>query len=706
MDTSPTNSSFASASSVKFPLQHGVHGFLYALVIFLGAFLLFAIQPMAGKHILPFFGGSSSVWATSLLFFTTVLFLGYLYVYLLTRQERQRQIFIHAAVLGISVLFGLWSFFSGAYGVASHADVENPSAGVLFVLAFSIGVPFFLLSTTGPLLQFWYALTRNREPYHLYALSNVASFAALLSYPFFVEPVFSLRLQDSLWFLLFLVYAATHTFIAFHFFGIHHEGMQRKAENVGRRKAFLWTALAALPSFLLVSTTTQITQVVAPVPLLWIVPLALYLLSFVLAFKGWGSSIWVALLFLASAILAYIYTTGEYSGLVMQVASHLILLFFCGLYAHGAIYRSRPHAESSPLFYVLLSLGGAVGALAATLLPPLLFPDYWEFTIGLAVAGAVAVAGLPLAFFPRIFDERMVRATKVGLTLSILMLCFRAVGGLSDTPEISSRNFYGNTRVVFAQEATRLMHGSTLHGLQLTNNEDSFLPTTYYTPSSGIGRAMRYEQTHASGAPLRIGVLGLGTGSIAAYCRDRDTFVFYEIDRRIQTIATSYFSYVPRCKGSEVRIGDGRILLEQERERGEKGAYDMIVVDAFSDDTIPVHLMTLEAFELYAAHLKDTESILAVHVSNRYLDLPPVVLRLAADLGFNAMVVRDDGESNEAGSGSVWVLLTQDADVFHSIAFANTDSEPPPPAEKAWRDDYSAIAPVIDVPLPWANFEW
>ena len=677
--------------------------FLYAFTIFLGAFLLFAIQPIAGKHILPYFGGSSSVWATSLLFFTSALFLGYLYVYVLTKYARKTQLIVHGCITSVAALFVVRWFFSGAYTAARGVEIADPSLGVLLVLAFSIGIPYFLLATTGPLLQYWFGVSQKREPYALYALSNVGSFAALISYPFLIEPIFPLYVQDNAWALIFFAYAVLVTLIAYSFFrtGEDAEVQSNEPRFIPYHRYLLWIGYASLPSFLLVATTTHITQVIAPVPLLWIAPLSIYLISFVLAFRGWGQSILVPLFFLGAAIFAYSKTPASYEDLALQVVAHLVLLFFCGLYCHGQLYRMRPEAKQSPLFYLFLSLGGAVGCLAATLLPPLLFPDYWEFTIGLALAGALAVVALPIAYFPRIFDRRMVFAAKIGLTLSIIILCFRFLGVESSIPEISSRNFYGNAKVSFTDGAVRLMHGTTLHGLQFTSREDSYLPTTYYSPSSGVGRAIRFEENAIPNRGMRVGVVGLGTGTMAAYCRPNDTYVFYEIDARIHSIATSYFSYVPRCKGAEVRIGDARILLEEERARGENGEFDVLVIDAFSDDTIPVHLLTLEAFGTYATHLRGPESILAVHVSNRYLVLSPVVLRLAAELGLNAMVVRDSGENSAGGSGSEWVLLTKDADVFRSVTFANADSAPPAVADTIWRDDYSALFPVLNVPLPW-----
>ena len=454
---------------------------------------------------------------------------------------------------------------------------------------------------------------------------------------------------------------------------------------------------------MLVATTTHITQTIAPVPLLWIVPLAMYLATFAVAFRGWGESLYIPLLFLFSAVAAYWYTPSAYEDLVIQTGTYLALLFFCGLACHALLYRMRPPAEFSPDFYVFLSLGGALGTLSASILPPLVFSDYWEFPLGLALSAAFATLILPKTFFPRILDTHAISITKAFFLVLVFSLLVRHLMPQETIPSISMRNFYGNTKVIFESDVISLMHGTTLHGMQYAHAEDARLPTTYYTPSSGIGRAILFEQEVRGSKDVRVGTIGLGTGSIAAYCRPDDAYVFYEIDSRIEGIARSYFSYLSHCKDSEVRIGDGRLLLEAERTEGDSGEYDVFAVDAFSDDTIPVHLLTLEAFETYLSRLRSSKSILAIHISNRYLDLGPIVFRIAAELGVNAMIVSDSGESYPGGSYSSWVVLTRDLDVLRSVNFANTDSFVPEPAPYAWTDDYSSLVPVLDIPKPWED---
>ncbi len=672
---------------------------LYGAAVFLGAFLLFFIQPVAGKQLLPFFGGSSSVWAVSLLFFTGMLFLGYAYVYALTFLSRRRQIAVHLFVVGSAVLAGLFFFVSDSFLLFYDPVQSAPALSVLVALILWIGAPYFLLATTGPLMQHWYSAS-GKEPYALYALSNAASLGALLVYPFVVEPIVSLHSQQNMWAFLFVVYGVVCALIA-----LFHYSRERETEialpSASLQEGALWVLLAALPAFLLVATTTHVSQTIAPFPLLWIVPLVLYLASFIIAFKGWARSIFTPFLFFVSAIVAWWFTPTSYGDIVYQVVSYLVFLFLSALTCHALLYRARPPASSLSLFYLLLSLGGALGALAGGILAPLMFDNFWEFPLGLFIAGVFAAWILPDAFFPRILNAWGITAAKV---LFLVVATTTFINFLSEddsTPTLSSRNFYGNAQVVFDTDSTSLMHGNTLHGMQFAQSGDALLPTTYYAPGSGVGRAMLYERERRGSKEMRVGVVGLGTGTIAAYCRPQDTYVFYEIDARIETIARSYFGYVPRCEGAEVRLGDGRILLERERISKDAGAYDLLAIDAFSDDTIPVHLLTLEAFDLYAGHLRDEKSILAIHISNRYLDLAPVVFRAAAEIGFNAMLVSDSGDEDVGGSASSWVLLTKSSDIFSQVAFEGANSEPPLALSRPWTDDYSSIFPVLDVPLPW-----
>ena len=675
---------------------------LSAVTVFLGAFLIFAIQPIAGKQLLPYFGGSSSVWATSLLFFTSTLFLGYLYVYVITKFSPLMQRTVHLCLIASAGFFVLaLSIFSDGLLVLPNIEGE-PFLSVLMVLALSIGIPYFLLSTTAPLIQYWYGVSKGKEPYSLYALSNAASLLALLSYPFVIEPFIQLRLQRGAWAALFLVYAAVCVAGVFSIASVRRQAVvfRKNARAPGFRVIVLWILLAALPSFLLVTTTTEITQRIAAVPLLWIVPLAIYLITFIIAFGARGRSIFTPLLLLVSSCVAWWFLSAGYDKVAQQILSYLALLFFCGLLCHVFLYRMRPKVGSLPLFYLFLSLGGAVGVLAAGIIAPLVFRDFWEFPLSVAISCALAICMLPVSFFPRILDMRSILITKLVLVFFAMSAFFLLILKNEGMPSIATRNFYGNARVVFGPNAVSLMHGTTLHGMQFAGKANAQLPTTYYTPGSGIGRALIYARDN-HGKGINVGVVGLGTGTIAAYCAPGDRYVFYEIDSRIEQIARSYFSYLSGCEGSEVKIGDGRILLESEQGSVMKEGYDVLAVDAFSDDTIPTHLLTVEAFEAYAERLRSLKSLLVIHLSNRYLNLAPLVFRVAAEIGFNAMLVQDGGGSSLGGTPSAWMVLSKDAAVFQSTIFANTNSSFPDPIARAWTDDYSSLIPVLDISMPW-----
>lgn len=698
----------------------GVHkrmtGFvLNASTIFLSAFLLFAVQPILGKYLLPWFGGSSSVWAVSLLFFTTMLFVGYLYVYVLTRYVGRLQPFIHLGVVGVVFVATLYSlitlhvlFPSLAWLALSHID---PSTAVLMALFVTIGGPYFLLSTTGPLLQYWQGVSSQREPYALYALSNIASLLALISYPILIEPYLPLHVQQSFWGWLFLIYIIALAVYCIHIIstGVLHKrkvtAEDMDTATVSGISIVGWIALAALPAFLLVSTTTQITHTIAPVPLLWIIPLTLYLVTLILAFAGFGQSKYMALLLLASAYFAYLYTTASQLDILIQFASYLLLLFVCGLTLHAKLYSLRPHVARLPLFYLTIAFGGMIGTLLASIVAPLVFTQLWEFPIGVALAAVCAGFLLPDALFPRLFNADKILLARIVFVFVVTVLLSQILFFDTGVPSITSRNFYGYeaVRFDFANGVVELVNGTTLHGLQFMDKKVALLPSTYYVPTSGVGRAMTYEESLHPVRGLKVGVVGLGTGSMAAYCRTNDTYVFYEIDPRIETIARTYFSYLANCKGSVVREGDARLLLQQEKDDGKTGDYDLLVLDAFSDDTIPVHLLTLQAFELYRSHLHSDSSIIAVHISNRYLNLAPIVIRLAAQTNMSATIVMDTGASSPRGSASEWVLLSPNETTFQSKDFVTKYPIKPEASNDIWTDDYTSLWPVLNFPAPWRN---
>jgi len=677
---------------------------LYGTAIFFSAFLLFSIQPMATKHLLPAFGGSSSVWATSLLFFTGMLFAGYTYVYCLTSLGQRLQIRVHAAILAFSVLAIVGLLATNYAGYVSLDAImrlsSEPVLGILSVLAVSIGVPYLILSTTGPLFQYWYGTLRGTEPYSLYAISNAGSFLALAAYPFVVEQFLPLPTQEISWMGAYLVYIVLSTVVLYSASRIEKAvpSSQSQKSRVRWCNAAIWVGFAALPSFLLVSTTTVITQTIAPIPLLWVVPLSLYLITFICAFAGFGRSPLIPLITLIAAIAASRYTPASVNEAVPQTASYLAVLFFSGLFCHSELYRLRPPAANLPLFYLLLSLGGMLGVFLASIVPPLLFDDFIEFPIGLLIVTLLVIWRIPSSLFPRIMSDSSILFTR------IICLVVAAIFGVSllqteNAPgTVASRNFYGTAKVVFSGDVTMLFHGSTPHGFQPVDPKRAHEPTAYYVAESGVGRAIRFEQQLHKDAGIRVGVIGLGTGSIAGHCRTNDAYVFYEIDTRIEEIARTHFTYLSFCNNSDVRIGDGRLQLERELSSRGSAQYDVLVADAFTDDSIPVHLLTLEAVRTYRAHLRSPQGIIAIHTSNRYLELPPVIIRIANELGLNWKVVTTTINPDTYTSTSEWVLLAEDARVLESDLFVDaTPWQAPENKSPLWTDLYTSLFSVIDL---------
>ncbi len=645
----------------------------YALTIALSSFLIFLIEPLAGKSLLPHFGGAASVWSACLVFFTGALFAGYAYAALLVRTLPRMQFLAHGAVVAFAFVWMVLGSTESAWG---------GEWGVLGSLVGAYGPQFLLLSATAPLVQQWYA-RRFGEPYRLYALSNAASFLGLLAFPFVLEPWLPLSVVLGLSRILFCVFALLVLYLAW--VQARARADDIRGAEVDRRHIATWIALAALPTALLSSTTTQLTQVIAPVPLLWIVPLALYLLSFVLAFGGFRITPWLATGVLASSIVAYAITPARAELAPLQLAAYLALLFGTAWICHGHLYASRPAPQGLTSFYLATSLGGLIGTLSIAFAAPLVFSDYLEFPILVGCAALVALWSVR-ANLPRAIIAACALVILGGTTT---FLAGRPLVDVRAQDRTLLRDFYGVKTVGRTEAGNFLLHGRTLHGLQLAG-ASSTEPQVYYSPLSGVGRAL--SALRAREGQLRVAVIGLGTGTLAAYCAPQDTFAFFEIDPQVATLARDDFSYLSQCPAETVAIGDGRMLLGGV-PAGE--TFDLIAVDAFDSDAIPLHLLTREAFSLYASRLARADSIIALHVSNRYLDLPPVVIRTAADAGLASMVVRDYGRAGTLDAPTTWVLLARDSRVFTDPAFAGADTTPIVPARRGWTDDFSSILSSI-----------
>ncbi len=669
----------------------------YSATIFLSAFLLFQIQPMIARYLLPFFGGAVSVWAASLVFFTSVLFLGYTYAFALSGLSKRIQVRVHAALLMLAALFSLLTLIAGSYpSITWVFDATSaPSNQVLLALLVCIGIPYFLLSTTGPLLQHWYSRETGKEPYHLYALSNAGSLIALGTYPFVIEPLIGLSNQQMVWSALFLACVGLIGFVAYRHRGaVQSEPTSAPAEHIPLTRIALWLTLSALPAAMLVATTTRITQTLTPFPFLWIIPLALYLLSFICAFRGWGGRGLTPFALIIAALASYAYLDWSFATTSYQLLANLSLFFLGALYCHALLYQARPQATLSSFFYFWTSLGGAVGTLLVTLIAPLVFVDVLEFSLGMGVLAAIAIGTFPAMTYVRDEFTRGTVVIKGALLVGVIIFATQYVSSLEDTALESSRNFFGVVHVYDYGMMRSLQHGTTMHGSQFTDPERTRQATSYYSPTSGVGRAIINARASRNMEPISVGVVGLGAGTLAAYCEKGDVFTFYEIDERIGRIANEYFSYLSECERASIVYGDGRLSLSNEFEKGKKGNYDVLAIDAFSDDTIPVHLLTKEAVELYMTHVRTPESVLAIHTSNRFFELSPIVMRIAVELGLSAMVIMDNPETDGA-TLSQWVLLTRDAAALQKQIFSEGATEPPYPSA-LWTDDYANVFAALD----------
>ena len=665
---------------------------LYAGTIFLSSFLLFLVQPLIARLILPWFGGSAAVWTTCMLFFQALLLAGYAYAHLLVRFRRYERL-VHSALL----LAALATLPVAPQEIWKPIGTEEPVSQILLLLTASVGLPYFLLAATSPLLQAWFARARPGEnPYRLFAVSNLASLIALVGYPFLVEPNLGGAEQVTLWSWLFVAFVTFCVAVAWLTPGGEAPQAAAAEESLPSRKTdvAMWLALSATGSVLLLAVTNHLTQNVAAVPLLWLAPLTLYLATFIIAFEGkdWyrPERLWAVLL-AAIAVMGWLIVDGEFDfDLAVQLGVFLPGLFLGCLFCHGELYRLRPAPGRLTAFYLAVSAGGAFGGVLVAVVAPLAFDGYYE--LGISLAALALLAAVRFAGVGRIARYASL-AVLFGITACAAYDSFRYQRDVL----VATRSFYGVLRVkefgVPGDEShlRRLVHGAIMHGEQYLHDSQRRMLTTYYHENSGIGAAIR----SLGEAPARVGVVGLGTGTIAAYGRAGDVYRFYEIDARVMSVALHQFTYLGDSAAKvELALGDARLVLEREPPR----RFDVLAVDAFSSDAIPVHLITREALEVYLRHVKP-DGIVAFHVSNRFLDLVPVVARLARSQGVHAVLVRDDPEDEEGSNRSRtdWVLVSRDAATLKrkSIAERGAVEAEDRPEWRTWTDDYSNLIQIL-----------
>lgn len=799
---------------------------LYAATIFLSAFLLFQVQPVIGKYILPWFGSSPGVWATCLLFFQVLLLCGYTYAhFVVSRLSPKRQALLHAALLGVALL---------TLPITPSTDwkptgEEAPTGRILIVLAFSVGLPYLLLSSTGPLIQGWYArLNPSRSPYRLYALSNVGSLLALLSYPFVVEPALRLNEQTGVWSIGYALFAVACAGCAWVLVRGAGRALRRRDESdLAPLSSVLpedapapptwgdvlaWFLLAACASALLLATTNQMCLDIAVIPFLWIVPLSLYLISFILTFdheRWYVRPVFLGLLPFVILLAFSRLRDGVDAPIEQQVAAYAAALFVCCMCCHGELSRSKPAPRYLTWFFLIVSLGGAAGGLLVALGAPTWLEDFHEFPLLLgvcyvvvlvvavrqvarervpfpevrwlrAVWGLVWLASLALVVVVsvRFLSERywldsgatqttrdaleawfgsLRRAAWVvpflalaifeltrfrsqpsfhswgfrhALNLGTLVGCVGLVGVVAavgwrvrdrNTNVIDSgRNFYG---VLMIKEYYKdqewhdwtLKHGRIMHGFQIKRHAS--WPTSYYGPESGVGLAVRlHPLLGARDRSFRIGIVGLGTGTMAAYANQRidpalgdenyvelrerkpgDYVRFYEINPLVEDWAWNRFTYLKdaQARGADVDVylGDARVVMERQLLEGKPEGFDVLAIDAFSSDAIPIHLLTKESLQIYWRHLNQ-DGVLALHVTNRYINLKTIVRRLADELDMSLIQVSSWGNDERGTDNCDWLLMTNNARI-RARARTEGNVEDLPPPGPLWTDDFSSVFEVL-----------
>ena len=681
--------------------------FAFSLTIFWGAFLLFLVQPLIARFILPWFGGGPAVWTTCMLFFQLLLLGGYAYAHFsISRLTPRRQVITHLVLLALAV--ALLPITPG--DAWKPTDGSHAAGHILLLLLGCLGLPYLVLSATGPLLQAWFSKANpGVSPYRLYALSNVGSLLALLIYPFYLEPQLSRQAQADGWSWGLAIYAGLTAWCGLKVWksSATDDETARTAEVEAPASAWrklLWFALPACGVMLLLAITNKLCQDIAVVPFLWVLPLSLYLLSFIISFdspRWYHRAFWLPLLAaLLGMVLWNLYQAESHPDITPLATLYLGTLFVACMVCHGEVYRLRPGASRLTGFYLSLSAGGAAGGLFVALVAPFVFPDYFELHLALFLTAALVLLVL------RQDPTLPLREGRARWAWAVPFVALAALGyGLVDVATTSlrgslstTRGFYGVLKVndndadIAGAHHLTLQHGATIHGLQYVDPEKRTDPSSYYTSTSGIGRLLR---AHKPGGGRRVGAIGLGCGTLAAWGRAGDTFRFYEINDDVARLATSTFTYLKDSKAkTELVMGDARLSMEREADQ----QYDVIVLDAFSSDAIPVHLLTLEAFDHYQRHLKPDGAIV-VHVSNRYLDLHPVVYRIADKIGFPAITIDDnDTAYEEAGFyGSDWIIMTRNQVLLQQPLIRDVTAEAVefPARIMYWTDERSDLLSIL-----------
>jgi hypothetical protein len=688
---------------------------LFGATIFLSAFLLFLVQPILGKMILPWFGGGAGVWAACLLFFQASLLAGYAYAHCLRRFLSSRwQMQLHILLLAASILL-LPILPSPEWRRLGHID---PAIRILGLLAVTIGLPYLLISSTSPLLQAWYAAIKpGASAYRLYALSNLGSMLGLICFPLLVESCLASRAQAWGWSGAYVFFTLLCAAVAWYAWRHRKEGSnfatsnEASAPNLSPVAAspvripiqLLWVGLAACGSALMMATTSALTQNFAPIPLLWILPLGLYLFSFVLCFETervYQRLIWIPAMLVGLGAMAFVmFDHGGSTNLKLVIPAMLGGLFCCCMVCHGELARHKPDTRFLTYFYLLISAGGVLGGFFVAIVAPHIFRTYVELPLWMAVCVLLTL----VIAWKETRSRGWILKTPARLALMTFLLALVTYMGVHKYRvdrhyHLQVRNFYGVLQVEDIETGNQdgrvrsLVHGTIEHGAQLLDPDFRHEPTLYYIHTSGVGLAMQFLKGRGR---MHVGAIGLGAGVLASYCRIGDVYRFYDINPEVIKIANSEFTFLHDCPGKvDVSLGDARLMLESQPPQD----FDLLVVDAFSGDAIPVHLLTREAVIEYFRHL-NSEGILAVHVSNKYLDLVPIVAGIAENLGKHAIGVFDADAEGKYPASSDWVLVTGNPAIFNDPIF-EADSVEDVRSKSNLRgggDDYSNVLQILNL---------
>ncbi|MCB1122019.1 MAG: fused MFS/spermidine synthase, partial [Verrucomicrobiae bacterium] len=660
---------------------------------------------------------SPSVWTTCMLFFQVLLVGGYGYAHFVSRKLSARNFAIlHFALLGVALFFlpitpsESWKPLAG----------EDPTAHLLLLLLLTIGLPYLLLSASSPILQWWFHMQHEKTPYRLFALSNVGSLLGLISYPFLVEPIFTVRHQSGFWSIVFILYTICLAWCGVIFLKNPKNEAFQAGSNTRNKEAtnptvstptsfhdwISWIFLPGIASLLLLAITNQISQNISVVPFLWILPLSLYLISFILCFsrdRQYTRVLWVPIFLVSASAVLYARILGM--PIILQVAAYCTLLFSACMLCHGELARIKPPPEKLTLYFFLISIGGALGGFCVSIIAPLVFNDYWELHFGIVftslLVGYFFLSGRKRS---KGFLNLLPVASWFAVTLLVGFFLWSDVSDRTRSSIEQSRNFYGTLKVTaentgLVTEKHILFHGDIVHGMQYTDERRQNYPTTYYSLESGLNYAIRRHPKRSAReadprhfTPMRIGIVGLGVGTIAAYGLPEDVFRFYEIDPDVKTVADTHFTYLRNSLAQlEFAIGDARTLLASQDPQD----FDVLIVDAFSGDAVPVHLITFEAFQLYLSHLNET-GVLAFHISNKFLDLKPLILGLTRQAKRTIGWIRSKEDNTRGAFEADWIIVAKDPSYFDDkLVQAALRPFPEYPELIVWTDDFSNLLDVL-----------